>query len=100
MSTGKHAALAVTIGALVCPTSLSAAQTCDTERYPLSTVAARFQQNDDGTLSGVVSPAEDRYLMSVIATASNPRFQVSRADVDRDGYGDIVTGSAAGSSPG
>ena len=32
-----------------------------------------------------VSPAEDRYLMTVIATASNPRFQVSRADVDRDG---------------
>ena len=34
---------------------------------------------------GTVSPAEDRYLMTVIATASNPRFHVSRADVDRDG---------------
>jgi nicotinate-nucleotide adenylyltransferase len=34
---------------------------------------------------GPVSPAEDRYLMTVIATASNPHFQVSRADVDRDG---------------
>jgi nicotinate-nucleotide adenylyltransferase len=32
-----------------------------------------------------VSPAEDRYLMTVIATASNPRFQVSRIDIDRDG---------------
>ncbi|WP_018723944.1 nicotinate-nucleotide adenylyltransferase [Salinispora fenicalii] len=32
-----------------------------------------------------VSPAEDRYLMTVIATASNPRFQVSRADIDRGG---------------
>src|SRR3954468_1826119 len=32
-----------------------------------------------------VSPAEDRYLMTVIATASNPRFQVSRADIDRLG---------------
>jgi len=32
-----------------------------------------------------VSPAEDRYLMTVIATASNPRFQVSRVDVDREG---------------
>ncbi|RMI32865.1 nicotinate-nucleotide adenylyltransferase [Nocardia stercoris] len=31
-----------------------------------------------------VSPAEDRYLMTVIATASNPRFSVSRADIDRD----------------
>jgi nicotinate-nucleotide adenylyltransferase len=34
---------------------------------------------------GRVSPAEDRYLMTVIATASNPRFHVSRADIDRDG---------------
>ena len=32
-----------------------------------------------------VSPAEHRYLMTVIATASNPRFKVSRVDVDRDG---------------
>ena len=32
-----------------------------------------------------VSAAEDRYLMTVIATASNPRFTVSRVDVDRDG---------------
>jgi nicotinate-nucleotide adenylyltransferase len=32
-----------------------------------------------------VSPAEDRYLMTVIATASNPRFRVSRADIDRPG---------------
>ncbi|MEU4570083.1 nicotinate-nucleotide adenylyltransferase [Micromonospora sp. NPDC023956] len=33
----------------------------------------------------VVSPAEDRYLMTVVATASNPRFQVSRVDIDRGG---------------
>jgi nicotinate-nucleotide adenylyltransferase len=32
-----------------------------------------------------VSPAEDRYLMTVIATASNPRFTVSRVDIDRHG---------------
>ena len=32
-----------------------------------------------------VSPPEDRYLMTVIATASNPRFSVSRVDVDRGG---------------
>jgi nicotinate-nucleotide adenylyltransferase len=31
-----------------------------------------------------VSPAEDRYLMTVIATASNPRFHVSRVDIERD----------------
>ncbi len=32
-----------------------------------------------------VTPAEDRYLMTVIATASNPRFSVSRVDIDRNG---------------
>jgi nicotinate-nucleotide adenylyltransferase len=32
-----------------------------------------------------VTPAEHRYLMTVIATASNPHFQVSRVDIDRDG---------------
>ncbi|MER5972353.1 nicotinate-nucleotide adenylyltransferase [Streptomyces sp. NPDC002055] len=32
-----------------------------------------------------VSPAEDRYLMTVIATASNPQFSVSRIDIDRAG---------------
>jgi nicotinate-nucleotide adenylyltransferase len=32
-----------------------------------------------------VTPAEDRYLMTVIATASNPRFTVSRVDIDRGG---------------
>jgi nicotinate-nucleotide adenylyltransferase len=32
-----------------------------------------------------VTPAEDRYLMTVIATASNPAFTVSRVDIDRQG---------------
>ena len=32
-----------------------------------------------------VTAAEDRYLMTVIATASNPRFSVSRVDIDRAG---------------
>ncbi|MGL5826314.1 MAG: nicotinate-nucleotide adenylyltransferase [Nocardioides sp.] len=32
-----------------------------------------------------VSPAEHRYLMTVIATAANPRFTVSRVDIERDG---------------
>ena len=32
-----------------------------------------------------VSEAEHRYLMAVIATASNPRFWVSRVDIDRGG---------------
>ena len=33
----------------------------------------------------VVSAPEHRYLMTVIATASNPRFTVSRVDIDRGG---------------
>jgi nicotinate-nucleotide adenylyltransferase len=32
-----------------------------------------------------VSPAEHRYLMTVIATSSNPRFSVSRIEVEREG---------------
>ena len=32
-----------------------------------------------------VTSAEHRYLMTVIATASNPRFDVSRVDIDRGG---------------
>jgi nicotinate-nucleotide adenylyltransferase len=39
-----------------------------------------YQKNDRN-----VSSAEDRYLMTVIATASNPRFSVSRVDIDRPG---------------
>ena len=34
---------------------------------------------------GEVTPAEDRYLMTVVATASNPRFSVSRVEIDRAG---------------
>jgi len=33
----------------------------------------------------LVSPAEHRYLMTVIATASNPGFTVSRVDLERAG---------------
>lgn len=32
-----------------------------------------------------VALAEHRYLMAVIATASNPRFSVSRVDIEREG---------------
>src|SRR5207247_1778887 len=32
-----------------------------------------------------VTAPEDRYLMVVIATASNPRFSVSRLEIERDG---------------
>lgn len=32
-----------------------------------------------------VAPAEHRYLLTVVATAANPRFTVSRVDIDRGG---------------
>lgn len=35
--------------------------------------------------SGTTSPAELRYLMAVIATSSDPRFDVTRVDIDRPG---------------
>ncbi len=38
-----------------------------------------FKQNKQ------VTEAEHRYLMTVIATASNPRFTVSRVDIEREG---------------
>lgn len=59
-----------------------------------SEVAARFQLDEVVFVptgrptfkqSQEVTPAEDRYLMTVIATASNPRFMVSRVDIDRGG---------------
>ena len=37
-----------------------------------------------------VSAAEDRYLMTVIATASNPTFSVSRSDIERAGINYVV----------
>ena len=43
------------------------------------TGAPTFKQNQK------VSQAEHRYLMTVIATASNPQFTVSRVDIDRVG---------------
>ena len=52
-----------------------------------------------------VTAAEDRYLMTVIATAANPRFSVSRVDVDRTGatyttdtLRDLQAGAAVGCS--
>src|SRR6266545_3807537 len=32
-----------------------------------------------------VSPGEDRYLMTVVATAADPNFHVSRTEIDRGG---------------
>lgn len=32
-----------------------------------------------------VSPAEDRYTMTLLATVDNPHFKISRLEIDRDG---------------
>ena len=60
---------------------VSASEVAD--RFGLDEVV--FVPTGEPWQKGEVSPAEDRYLMTVIATASNPRFHVSRADIDRDG---------------
>jgi len=55
------------------------------ERYALDEVVFVPTGHPWQKADAVVSSAEDRYLMTVIATASNPRFSVSRVDIDRDG---------------
>jgi len=44
-----------------------------------------FVPTGEPYMKRAVSDPEHRYLMTVIATASNPRFTVSRVDIDRDG---------------
>jgi nicotinate-nucleotide adenylyltransferase len=53
------------------------------DRFSLDEVV--FVPTGEPYQKGLVSSAEDRYLMTVIATASNPRFHVSRVDIDRGG---------------
>jgi nicotinate-nucleotide adenylyltransferase len=53
------------------------------DRFDLDEVV--FVPTGEPWQKGEVSAAEDRYLMTVIATASNPQFHVSRADIERDG---------------
>ena len=45
-------------------------------------VPARIPPHKD---SPDMAPAEDRYRMTVLATESNPRFEVSRIELDRSG---------------
>ncbi len=54
-------------------------------RYALDEVAFVPSGQPWQKTGTAVSPAEHRYLMTVIATASNPRFWVSRVDIDRPG---------------
>jgi nicotinate-nucleotide adenylyltransferase len=53
---------------------------CELDQVVFVPTGAPWQKTDR-----LVSPAEDRYLMTVVATASNPRFTVSRIEVDRPG---------------
>ncbi len=54
-------------------------------RYGLDEVVFVPTANPVFKQDQLVSPAEHRYLMTVIATASNPRFTVSRVDIERGG---------------
>jgi nicotinate-nucleotide adenylyltransferase len=53
---------------------------CELDEVVFVPTGAPWQKTDR-----LVSPAEDRYLMTVVATASHPRFSVSRIEVDRPG---------------
>lgn len=44
-----------------------------------------FVPAGDPWQKNTVAPAEDRYLMTVLATESHPRFEVSRVEIDRRG---------------
>lgn len=54
-------------------------------RFDLDEVVFAPTGNPSFKQRQIVSPAEHRYLMTVIATASNPRFTVTRVDLDRAG---------------
>ena len=54
-------------------------------RFDLDEVVFAPTGNPSFKQHQAVSAAEHRYLMTVIATASNPRFTVTRVDLDRAG---------------
>jgi nicotinate-nucleotide adenylyltransferase len=54
------------------------AQSFDLDEVVFVPTGEPYQKRD-------VTAGEHRYLMTVIATASNPRFTVSRVDIDRGG---------------
>ena len=65
-------------GHLVCASEV--ASLFDLDEVVFIPAGQPWQKSDDD----VTSP-EDRYLMTVIATADNPRFSVSRVEIDRAG---------------
>ncbi len=65
-------------GHLVCASEV--ASIFDLDEVVFIPTGMPWQKHEDD-----VSPAEHRYLMTVIATSSNPVFTVSRLEIDRDG---------------
>ncbi|HVE64345.1 MAG TPA: nicotinate-nucleotide adenylyltransferase [Mycobacteriales bacterium] len=65
-------------GHLVCASEV--ASLFDLDEVVFIPTGAPWQKHEHG-----VSPAEDRYLMTVIATSTNPMFTVSRMEIDRSG---------------
>ena len=55
------------------------------ERYALDHVIFMPNRQPPHKPSYDISPAEDRYLMAILATNSNPRFSVSRLELEREG---------------
>jgi nicotinate-nucleotide adenylyltransferase len=55
-------------------------QACDLQSVTFVPAGQPWQKSHSA-----VSPAEQRYLMTVLATASNPNFLVSRVDIERPG---------------
>lgn len=53
--------------------------------YSLDTVVFVPSGNPPHKKGYPVTPAEDRYMMTVLATITNPNFEVSRIEVDRPG---------------
>jgi nicotinate-nucleotide adenylyltransferase len=67
------------LGHLVCASEVAAALALDSVVF---VPAGRPWQK----ASRVLSSADDRYAMTVLATEDDPRFAVSRTELDRDGY--------------
>lgn len=52
----------------------------DLDEVIFSPTGEAYHKSDDGR-----APSEVRYLMTVVATAADPRFRVTRVDIDRPG---------------
>lgn len=55
------------------------------QRFDLQRVLFVPSGNPPHKTDGEVTPAEDRYIMALLATSDNPRFGVSRMEIDRAG---------------